>query len=203
MHESLINPSEIERVLSTIAALLRDVDRPVLVALDGRSGAGKSSIAATIAQRLEGVAITADDFWVGGSNDEWDTRSPREKSNLAIDWRRLRAEVLEPLFAGQVAAWHPFDWKSGHGLSPDVIHSEPRRLIVLDGAYSTRPELQDIIDLSILVEVPDDTDRRERLLSREGEEYMRDWHVRWGVAEDYYFSHVTPRSSFNVILSNK
>ncbi len=35
-----------------------------------------------------------------------------------IDWRRLRAEALEPIATGGVATWHPFDFAIGHGLAP-------------------------------------------------------------------------------------
>jgi uridine kinase len=155
-----------------------------------------------IAERLGGVEIIADDFWVGGSNEEWDKKSPQEKAEGAIDWKRIRTEVLESLLAGKPATWSPFDWKAGQGLSPNTLHSEPKPLIVLDGAYSTRPGLQDIIDLSVLVEVPEDESRRKRLLDREGEAYMTDWHGRWDVAEDYYFSNVRPRESFDMIIAN-
>jgi uridine kinase len=192
---------EIERVISTISEKMKK-KQPLLVALDGRSGTGKSTIAKMIAERLGGIEIRADDFWVGGSNEEWDSRTPKEKAEMAIDWKRIRTEVLEPLLAGKSATWHPFDWKTGKGLSQETFQSVPKPLIVLDGAYSTRPELQNIIDLSILVEVPDDSQRRARLVKREGEAYMKDWHGRWDVAEDYYFSEVRPRESFDIVISN-
>jgi uridine kinase len=202
MNETLISNPDLVRAISKIGELMNEKDKPILVALDGRSGTGKSTIAKKIAERLGGVEIIADDFWAGGSNDEWDRKSPKEKAELAIDWKRIRTEVLEPLLAGKSASWQPFDWKAGHGLSQDLLHSEPKPLIVLDGAYSTRPELQDLIDFSILVEIPDDTDRRTRLRERESEEYMNDWHGRWDIAEDYYFSEVRPRESFDFVISN-
>ncbi len=194
--------SDLEKTIYKIGQLMNEHQRPILVALDGRSGTGKSTIAKKIAERLGGVEIILDDFWVGGSNEEWDKKSPKEKAETAIDWKRIRTEVLEPLLAGKSATWHPFNWKVGYGLSEKTLHSNPKPLILLDGAYSTRPELQDIIDLSILVEVPDDLHRRARLVVREGEKYMNDWHSRWDVAEDYYFSHIRPRESFDMIILN-
>lgn len=195
------NP-DIEKVISKINILMKESHKPVLIALDGRSGTGKSTIAKQIAERLGGVEIVADDFWVGGSNEEWDKKTPKEKAEMAIDWKRIKTEVLEPLLAGKPATWSPFDWKAGHGLSANKMHSEPKPLIVLDGAYSTRPELQDIINLSVLVEVQDDKKRRARLIERENEAYMNDWHARWDVAEDYYFTEVRPPESFDVIIAN-
>src|SRR4051812_27970692 len=94
---------------------------PSLVDLDRPRGTRKSTLALKIAERLGGIAILADDFWIGGSNEEWDVRSPREKAELAIDWQRIRTEVLEPLLAQKPATWHPFDWLAGKGLSPQAI----------------------------------------------------------------------------------
>lgn len=202
MSDQFRNNPDIEKAISMIGEIMRDSKRPILVALDGRSGTGKTTIAREIAERLGGVEIVADNFWAGGSNEEWDRKSPKEKAEMAIDWRRVRTEVLEPLLAGQPAAWHPFNWKTGHGLSDETLHSEPRPLIVLDGAYSTRPELQDITDVRILVEVPSDNDRRKRLREREGEDFMKDWHARWDEAEDYYFTKVRSRDSFDLVIVN-
>ena len=195
------NP-DIESAISKIEKLMKNNTKSILVALDGRSGTGKSTIAKEIANRLGGVEILADNFWAGGSDEEWDKRTPQEKSNTAIDWKRIRNEVLEPLLSGEPASWRSFDWKAGKGLAKNAIKCNPTKLIVLDGAYSSRPELQDIIDLSILVEAPDDFNRRTRLINREGKNYMDNWHKRWDPAEDYYFSNVRPKSSFDIVIIN-
>ncbi len=202
MIEQIKNNPDIESAIFKIDGIMKKSNKPILVAVDGRSGTGKSSIAKIIAERLGGVEIVADNFWVGGTNEEWDKKSPKEKAEQAIDWKRIRNEVLEPLLAGKPATWRPFDWESGHGQSENALHSEPKPLIVLDGAYATRPELQDIIDFSLLVEVPNDISRRTRLVEREGEEYMKDWHNRWDVAEDYYFSNVRQPESFDMVIAN-
>lgn len=192
----------LEEAIVRIDQLTRKKGKPALVAIDGRSGTGKSTIAKKIAQALNGVEINSDNFWSGGSNEEWDKRSPKEKADTAIDWNRLRSEVLEPLRSGKVAKWHSFDWEKGKGLSSTEIVNNPSQLIVLDGAYSSRPELQDLIDLSILIETTNDQVRRQRLIARENEEYMNEWHGRWDVAEDYYFSKVRPRDTFDLIINN-
>lgn len=78
---------------------------------------------------------------------------------------------------------------------------KPAAVIILDGAYSCRPELADIVDLSVLIEMSDDKLRRERLLKREGQDFMTSWHLRWDAAEDHYFTQVVHRSRFDLILT--
>lgn len=193
---------DVQAVATKIQFLMAEHSRPIIIALDGRSGTDKLTLAKKIAASVAGIYIETDDFWAGGPNEEWDARNPIERSELAIDWRRLRSEVLEPLLSGQAASWHPFDFKNGHGLAEQVITKGPIRAIILDCAYSSRPELEDILDLKVLVEVPNDDNRRSRLVGREGETYTTDWHKRWDPAEEYYFTNVRNKSSFDMFIVN-
>ena len=74
-------------------------------------------------------------------------------------------------------------------------------MILLDGVYSARPELSDLIDLAVLVEADDEV-RRKRLVIREGQGFMDRWHKLWDSAEDYYFTYICPRSSFALVVTN-
>jgi uridine kinase len=182
--------------------------RPMLVAIDGGSGSGKSTLAAAVAAELGAVIVPSDDFFAAHITDaEWDGFSPRERAAAAIDWRRLRAEALEPLLAGRVASWHPFDFEAGtrpdgtYPMSVDVVTREPRQVIVLEGAYSSRPELTDLIELSVLVDIPV-AERHRRLVEREEESFRDAWHARWDRAENYFFAEVRPASSFDLVITS-
>jgi uridine kinase len=194
-------PHQYSYLLDKIQSLTAGRKKPLLVALDGRSGVGKSTMAQAIAQELGGIVVIGDDFFAGGPDSEWDERSAEAKVADCIDWRRLRKEALEPLLAGLPASWHPFNFISGFGLSEELIHRKPAPIIILDGAYSCRPELADIVDLSVLIELSDDKLRRQRLLAREGHDFMASWHERWDAAEDHYFTQVVPRSMFDLVIT--
>ena len=172
---------------------------PVVVAVDGRSGTGKSTLSAWIAERVGATLVDQDDFYSGGNIDDWRRLSPPDKADRVIDWRRVRAEVLLPLRAGMQASWYPFDWTAMEGLAPEPIIAHPSDIVIVDGAYSSRPELADLIDLSILVTLPD-IDRRARLQQREGEEFMSGWHAIWDEAEEYYFGTIRPPHLFDVVI---
>jgi uridine kinase len=194
------------RVVAEIQARLGGRSRPLLVAIDGQSGSGKSELAALVAAGLDAVVVPSDDFYAAHISDaEWDARTPAKRAADVIDWRRLRAEAVEPLLEGRPASWHPFDFdaKRPDGTFPlatSPVTREPAAVVVLDGAYSSRPELADLIDLSVLVDVPT-AERHRRLVERDGEAYTDTWQERWGVAEDYYFSAVRPPSSFDLVVN--
>lgn len=179
---------------------------PLVIALDGRSGVGKSTIASQLAAVLQGTIIPTDDFFAAElTSADWDARSPIERARDAIDWLRLRRLVIEPLRAGEPAIWYPFDFAAGehadgsYAMASEPVRRDPARIIILDGAYSSRPELANLVDCAILVEAPAAT-RRERLALREAADFLEAWHLRWDAAEDYFFTEVRPRESFDVVV---
>ena len=190
----------------TVSELLARIERslltspsPLLVAIDGPSGAGKSTLAEMTAAPVGAAVVHGDDFYAGGSPEEWDARTPKENSERCVDWRRLRAEALEPLLAGRQASWHAFDWHAGHGLSERLTVCSPAPVIILEGVYAAQPALDDLLALSVLVDPPAEI-RRRHLLDREGDKAFDDWYRRWDEAETYYFREVRPPSSFDVII---
>ncbi len=181
--------------------------KPLFVGIDGRSGAGKSTLASAVADEL-GRAVVAviegDAFYSGGTGEAWDSRSAEEKAANVINWRR-QVDVLAELRANGRAEWLPFDWEASNWdsepapLSDEVVSTESRPIVILEGAYSCRPELQPSLDLTVLLD-PASEVRRAQLLAREGDQYRSAWEHRWSEAEDHYFSIIMPRDRFDLVL---
>jgi para-aminobenzoate synthetase len=182
--------------------------RPLLVAIDGASGSGKSVLAALVAERLGAALVPGDDFFSAQLTDaDWDARTPAERAADALDWRRLRAEALQPLLVGRPARWYPFDFSAGarpdgtYGLSTRAEVREAKPVILVEGAYACRPELADLIDWRVLVDAPVEV-RHRRLAQREEPRFLAAWHARWDAAERWYFSQVMPESAFDRVVAN-
>jgi len=188
-----------EQLLAAIERQAISRAAPIVVALDGRSGSGKSTFVKRLAAAVDAVVVDCDDFYTGGTDEEWLARTLRQRAVCCIDWRRLRDEVVAPLGDGRVAHYYPFDFLSGTGLAPRLITCDPRAVIILDGAYSGRPELAEIVDIAVLIELPDGL-RRSRLMAREGAAFTDRWHPIWDSAEDYYFTHICPPSRYDFVF---
>jgi len=196
-------PTVVEQLVMAIESRTQhNGGQPLLVGLDGRSGTGKSTLADAVATALRSVAvIKGDEFYAGGAQEEWDDRTADEKSSLVIDWRRQLA-VIETLGRSDVARWHGYDWEAFDGsLVADATETLPADVVILEGAYSCRPELAKRLDLTVLLRLENDA-RLERLLQRDGLAYRDDWLARWTEAEDHYFSAVRPPESFDLVLSS-
>ena len=193
-----------EQIIGAIRDRLIGHRGPFVVGIDGGSGAGKSTVAASVAGVLRASVVQTDDFFSSHrTGAEWGACTAAEKAALAIDWRRLRAEALEPLRAGREASWHPFDLAAyedatGSGLATEVVIRRPTRVVVLEGIYSCRQELDDLIDLRVLVEAAAVV-RRERHNEREAAAEA-EWHNRWDEAEDHYFAQLRPPESYDLVV---
>jgi uridine kinase len=111
------------------------------------------------------------------------------------------------LLNGKSAGWNAFDFASGtspdgtYKMCSDFVERGPASVVILDGTYSARPELADLIDLSVLLDVRVAI-RHQRLSEREGKKFLDAWHARWDGAEEHYFTYVRPPSSFDLVVKN-
>ena len=180
---------------------------PLVMAIDGRSGTGKSTLASLVAEEAGAAVVSLDDFFAASiPNADWDCMTVEERGVNVFDWARVRSEAIMPLITGRVARWHPFDFDSGpradgtYRMKNEASAVEPTSVIIIDGAYSSGPQLADLVDLTVLVETSE-AERWARLTRREEAEFLAQWHARWTGVEDFYFSNVRPRNSFDLIVT--
>jgi uridine kinase len=185
--------SDLQQVVSRIHQDLTDNGPGCVVAIDGHGGAGKSTFAKRLAERVQELGVTctmihSDDFYASVPERErasWDAQTGYERS---YDWQRLRDQVLVPLRDGQVGRSHLHDWDHDR-LSGETTEYVPATVIIVEGCYSARPELRDVIDVFVYVEA-DDAERRRRLIER-GENTLAQM-VRWEAAESWYLRNIQP-----------
>ncbi len=194
-------------VIDAIARCSVAAEAPLVVSLDGRSGSGKSTLASLVAEKTDTVLLPVDDFYSAHISDaEWDLMTIEERWLKVFNWAELRSEAVVPLLDGRPACWNPIDFEAGpdsqgkYKMKTELTSAEPAPVILLDGVYSSGPQMADLVGLSILVEAPDEQ-RRARLARREEPGFLAQWHTRWDTVEDFYFSSLRPRESFDVIVT--
>ena len=192
----------VEAVLAAVAAAAADVGdtRPVVVALDGPSGTGKSTLAQALRLRTGATVLPGDDFYAPELAQldpaAADVLTDADVAARAFDWRRLRTEALEPLVAGHAVRYRAFPWEPQDGAGR-VRTLAPAPLVVLEGVYGARPELADLVDVAVLVQVAEDV-RAGRLDQRPDPPHLR---ALWDRGERHYFAAVRPPASFDLLLT--
>ena len=180
---------------------------PLVIAVDGGSGGGKSTIAQMIAKRVNGIIIPLDDFYAGNIPDKkWDEFSIEKKLQEVFQWERLLTTAIKPLLAGNSASWTTYDFSSiqddgTYKQQPGFQTISPSDIIIIDGAYSASPAIVEFIDITILVDVPIE-ERHKRLNNRESFKFLKGWHERWDAVESYYFTKLRPDKFFDFVIKN-
>lgn len=188
----------IRQLSNRLLDLCGTVSRPLVVAIDGRSGVGKSTLASKLASQLDATVVPGDDFFTGGvvvRNED-----PATLFDACIDWQAAR-DVLHDLIEFGEARYHAFDWESFSGAIRDgetILRASP--FVILEGVYSARFELREIVDVAILMNISE-SERQERLQEREGE--ITEWEAQWHRAEDWYFSMVISRDDFDFVMDSE
>lgn len=172
-----------QTLISIIAdRLASQSGKPFLLALDGRCGSGKTTLAAQLAEHFPGsVTIHTDDFYLPPSQraEGWE-HTPCAN----MDLERLKSEVLVPVRAGQAFQYRAYSCRGGKYLPP--VPLAPAPLVIVEGSYSHHPSLAPYYDMRVFVTCTPEEQAR-RLQAREGERYAA-FVERWIPLEEKYFA---------------
>ncbi|MFJ5976667.1 aminodeoxychorismate synthase component I [Pseudarthrobacter oxydans] len=148
---------------------------PVIIAIDGRSGAGKTTLAVELAARLRAhhkvSLFHLEDIYPG-----W--------NGLAAGIERYVSTVLAPLSRGEAASWVCWDWENHDDGEPRV--TLPAEIVIVEGVGAAAAAARPLLSAVIWAEAPDDV-RRTRALDRDGETYEPFWD-QWAAQEEEWLA---------------
>ena len=127
--------------------------RPVVLAIDGRSNAGKTTLAAQICQIVPGSAVvhTDDIAW----------------RHSRFGWADLLIEgILEPVHQGRAVSYRPPRWAE-HGREGSIEVPADCPLLVIEGDGAGRKEVAHLLDALVWVQ-SDEREAERRVLARIG-----------------------------------
>ncbi len=151
----------------------------VLIAIDGRCAAGKTTFAAALSEKLSCPVFHLDDFFL---RPEQQMTERRCKPGGNVDHERFLDEVLLPLYNGSAISYRPYDCHS-RSLKPTV--SVPAcKVAVIEGTYACCPSLYDYYDLRLFLDVEPSV-QKERLLARASQKWA-DFQNKWIPLEEQY-----------------
>lgn len=164
---------QLVRAVTAVAA-----SNPVVL-IDGRSGAGKSSLARALvarwplAGRVQSVAL--DSLYPG-----WD--------GLDEGARLAREQILVPHARGVIGVWQRWDWQAH---APAEAHAvDPALPLIVEGVGILSSATARLGDVRVWLESPT-ASRRQRALARDGETYRPHWD-RWARQEERHIHRNEP-----------
>jgi hypothetical protein len=159
--------------------------RPRILAVDGRSGGGKTTVANRLAAAVPGTTVlhTDDVAWY----------------HAFFDWADLmRDGILAPLQNGGPVAYRPPAWDE-RGREGAITVPAGCPLVIVEGVGIGRRELSGYVDALLWVQTDEDEARR-RGLARDGADAAEFW-AEWQAAEDPFQAAQRPWERAGLVVS--
>ncbi len=144
--------------------------------VDGRSGGGKTQLAASVAEKLRAggtsvCIISMDEIYPG-----WD--------GLEQSVQILPCDILEPLISGSIAAYRRWDWNAEQ---PGALVNVPDAdVVIIEGVGSTAHAHRCDFSITVWVQAPA-RQRLDRACARGGQGDYAPHAARWAAQEDALF----------------
>ncbi len=171
-----------DRVLAVLQQIRISDASPLLIAIDGRCAAGKTTLAAALQESIGCHVIHMDHFFLQPGQR---TRQRLQEPGGNVDHERFLEEVMRPLSRGQSFSYRIYDCRTME-LSPPV-RVEPGEITVIEGSYSCHPALWEFYGLRIFMDVSAEEQLR-RIRIRNGEQAASVFCERWIPLEERYFA---------------
>ena len=157
-----------------------------VVLLDGRSGSGKTALAAALAAA-----------WPGAHSP--DSPTVVHLDDIYPGWHGLEAassHVHDELLAATRPRWQHWDWVTEQPAEWSSV--DPTRPLIVEGMGALSRQNAALATARIWIEL-DDTSRRRRAIARDGEAYEPFWDT-WAEQEDAFLVRESPASLADVIV---
>lgn len=196
----------------TVLARLTDLvvatapGRRTLVAVDGVDASGKTTLAdalaAAVAPRRAVVRASVDAFHRPREERYRRGRtSPEGCYHDTFDHAALRDRLLAPFRDGGACVTAAFDHIRDRPAPADPVHAAGDAVLVVDGVFLQRPELDVGWHLVVHLRVPDEEVLR-RAACRDGEDALAMYRQRYLPAQRRYETECTPAERAHVVLDN-
>ncbi|MGL5928515.1 MAG: hypothetical protein ACRCY8_06230 [Dermatophilaceae bacterium] len=177
------DPRHVDAVVRAAKAARPGPSGVLVVAVDGRSGSGKSSLATAVARRLSARVVRMDALYPG-----WD--------GLAAGVELLLTHVLEPLWRGERASVPTWSWVRGR---PGPVRPLPEsEVVVVEGVGALHGRAAELAQVRVWLDAPD-AERKDRALARDGETYAPHWE-RWAAQESALLARFDARAAADLVI---
>lgn len=188
----MINKNLIVELKKSIETLSLQNDL-IVIAIDGNSGAGKSTIAKQLSNIFECNIFHMDNFFL---TPELRTQERFNEIGGNVDYVRFKKEVGQGLRIRKEFQYRIYNCQTG--TFDQTITVKPKKINIVEGVYSMHPTLINLYNLKIFLSI-DKEEQGRRILKRSGSELYKRYIDLWIPMEDQYFEHMGIREQSDFV----
>ena len=182
---------DIYSVIDTM--ILKNSD--LIIGIDGRCGAGKTTLADILEEKYNATVFHTDDFYL--------QKHQRTEGRLLeiggnIDYERFENEVINKLIFKENILYRPFDCKIMDFPKSGECIKRYSNISVIEGSYSLHPRFVKIYDLKIFLDITVER-QQTRLFIREGADKLQEYNKKWIPKEKAYFNKFKIKENSDII----
>ena len=182
-------------LFSAIDKALAENTKNIIVAIDGGSASGKTTLGSFLEKIYDCNIFHVDDFFL---RPEQRTAERFAEAGGNFDRERFLEEILLPLSKSQNVNYRRFDCSTQSLSMPLTVPT--KRLTIIEGAYSMHSSLAHLYDLSVYIDIDAET-QRERILKRNSPQLAQRFFNEWIPLELEYFSKMKVRERCDISIS--
>ncbi len=166
-----------------------------VIGIDGKCGAGKSTLAIELKRMFDVDIIRVDDFYL-----PLELRTEERRSEIGgnVHYERFEEEVIKGIFTGKPFTYRKFNCKT-MSYEETLLSCTNDKPIIIEGAYSLREEFRSVYTRKLFIDVTEIV-QRKRLIEREGEERFANFRDLWIPLEMKYINRMKISECADIIL---
>lgn len=174
----------------------KNMKKPIIVAVSGFGGSGKSTIAKTLVSGLNASLIGVDSFYNPIQEDYclWEV----------MDYCRLENEVIIPFINGsEETKYGEYNWDTGVGVIEHTLKFKD--ILVIEGVGLFRPQLNHYFTYKIWVDCPFElATARGKLRDKNEYNILNDskWDGIWKRNDLEYYNAYDPKANADYLINN-
>ena len=177
------------RIFGAIQDLLEKKDK-IIVAIDGKSASGKTTLADFVHSKIDCNVFRMDDFCL---TDE--QRETKPYGCVNVDVARFYNEVVNNLQKDSPFDYDKFNFKEN--VYHKIVVVEQKPVNIVEGVYSCCDQLKDCYDLKIFLNI-DDVEQKIRLANMDNFEQQQEF-LEW---EKTYFEKQSPQEDADIVCTS-
>ncbi len=181
-------------VVDKVKELLETRTDCILVAIDGMSASGKSTLGFYLKEVFDCNLFHMDDFFL---QDAQRTVERLAEIGGNVDYERFKKEVLQPVLDKKTVFYRPLRCDTG-----EIQHGTEipfKRLNIIEGSYSQHPYFDDRYKLRVFTEISNEL-QIERIRNRNGEIMLKRFISEWIPKENIYFETFQIKEKSHIII---